>query len=290
MREMVQPFNLETFRATGQFLDNQTDVLNDLYRRIGGRSKEIGIALHGAMVLIKKVPVALGLEQEMLREHLEWEVEQLLPASVNDYILEYQKLPFQTLEGNPVFLLILVRKQIVDGIRTLMKNAGLTLKEIDVDAFTNIRALLANYDVNSEETTVLVDIQRENIVFFFIRHREYFLSHRTLIHEGRSSTQLIESSDIVHSLLKEFRRIVFGHRLGQSIEDLDRIFLMGSDAIQTIAQELSASVSVPIEIVNPFRRVGVSESVTKSKEYIRFPDRFMSSVGVTLRRVSTLAQ
>lgn len=289
-RELVRSFDIETFRREGMFFDNQAEVLKDLFERSGGRGREVGVVLHSGMVFIKKIPLALGLEEESVREQIVWEAEQFLVAPVDDYIMECQRLPFHTLEGNPVYLMVLIRKSVVEGVRSLVEEIGWTLREIDVDVFSNIRALLANYDFNLDETSVLVNIQRGYIAFVFIRRLEYFLSHGILLEDEGSASGVSDGSGIVPLLVKELRRLVFGHRLGRGIEDLDRIFLVGGEGVRRIFQELSSSVSVPLEIVNPFRRINVSRSISQSREVVQFPERFVASVGVTLKRVPTLVE
>ena len=281
-RELDKPFDLEAFRSEGELLNNQSEVLKDLYERTSGKGKEVGVVLHTGMVFIKKIPVSLGLEEEMIREHMQWEAGQFLIAPLDDYIVEYQRLPFQTSSGNPVYLLILVRKSVVEWLHSLLGKIGLFLKKVDVDAFSNIRALLANYDLDMEKISVLVDVQRESLAFVFIHQQEYFLSHRISLQEGGAASGFLDSSDVVSLLLKELRRLIFGHSLGRGIEDLDRIFLVGTDLVQRISQELLSSISIPLEVVNPFRRVNVSQSVSQSEEFIGFPERFLTSIGVTL--------
>ena len=285
-RELVQPFSMKTFHTEGQFLDNQTEILQELYAEMGAQGKEVGVVLDSGMVLVKKIPVALGLEDEVTREHILWEAEQLLISSLNEYVVEYQRLPFQTPLGNPIYVLILVRKGVMEGIESLISKCGLDLKDVDVDIFSNIRTLLTNYDIDSDQTSVIVDVQRCYLSFIFVRQREFFLSHRVSLNEDGSVSQFKESSDIVNVLLKELRRLVFGHRLGRGIEDLNSIYLLGGENTQKVSKELSSAVSVPLEVINPFRRVEFSQSVSQSKEYTNYPERFVASVGVTIKRLS----
>ena len=220
-RELVQPFGIESFHTGGQFLDSQIEILQDLYQGMGAKGKDIGVVLDGGMVLLKKIPVALGLQEEMIREHIMWEAEQLLVSLLDEYIVEYQRLPFQTQLGNPFYVLILVRKRVMEGIQSLIEKCGFLLKEVDVDVFSIIRTLLVNYDINPDQTFVLVHVQRQYLSFIFIRQREYFLSYRVSLQEDGSVSQIKQSSDIVNVLLKELRRLVFGHRIGRGIDDLD---------------------------------------------------------------------
>jgi Tfp pilus assembly PilM family ATPase len=289
-RELIQPFDLKTFYSSGEFLDNQTEVLRDLYEKIGCQSTEVGIALGNEMVLIEKIPVALGLEEGSLEDHLSWEMEQLLIAPPDDYVMASGKLPFQASGGNPVYLLTLVRKSVVRGIRSLVQSIGLSPRDIDVDVFSNIRALLKNYEMEENAVSVLMDIQRNRISFFFIRSQEYFLSHRIFIKEGGSAAEFHNSSDIVDLLMKELRRLVFGHRLGRSVEDLACIFLLGNEVVREIAKELTSTTSVPLRVVNPFQQIQVAKSVSTSREFIDFPERYTTAVGVVLKRVPSLAR
>ena len=288
-RELVQPFDVESFYREGQFFENQTEILEDLYQKIGARGKELGVALDAGMVLIKKVPLALGLEEEMLKDTIRWEADQFLVSPLDEYIIDHQRLPFQTSLGNPFYVLILLRRSVLEGMRSFIEESGLVLRDVDVDVFCGLRTLLSNYDMDTDEVSVIVEVQRQYLGFLFIQHREFFLSHRVSLQDPDSVPQMGETSSIVSILLKELRRLIFGHGLGRKIEDLSRIFFTGGESVQSVIHELSSAVSVPLEIVNPFRRVQVSQSVSQSREYNNFPERFAASVGITLKRVPIIA-
>jgi len=49
------------FRNRNHFFKHQVELFKDLYHKIDGRSREVGVVIHGGMVLIKKVPVADGI-------------------------------------------------------------------------------------------------------------------------------------------------------------------------------------------------------------------------------------
>ena len=282
-RELVQPFDLKTLRVGEGSLDSVVQVVRDLYERMHGTSREVGIVLNDRMVLVKKIPVALGLTEEMLKEQMAWETEQILVASRSDYAVEYDPLPFKTATGNPEHLMILVRRKILKMVHSLVKRVGMTLRVVDVDVFSSIRALVANYDITPEETAVLVDVQRGHITCSVLRQQDYFLSHRVSLQEEATIPGSLDASETAKVVVKELRRLVFGHRLGREIEDLDRIFLAGSETVQEIYQELSSAVSVPLEMVNPFRQLEVSPSVSQSTEFVKSPERCVAAVGVALK-------
>ena len=282
-RELVQPFSLEALKVTREFSNKQTEILRELCQQVGGEVKNIGVALNHTMVLVKKVPVALGMAEASVKEHLAWEAEQFLIDSLEDYILEIEILPIQTPEGNPLHLIVVVRKSVLRGIRQLVQRAGLNLQNIDVDVFASIRALKANYEFD-EKTVVLTDFGRDSITFYIIHEGEYYLSHRVFLKEGIGcSEEPYDCEDITKLMAKELRRVIFGHRLGSTIDDIGHIFLTGGELIQDVEKVLSTKTSAPINIVNPFQRVPVSEAVKRSPGFNTFPDRYLASVGVTLQ-------
>jgi Tfp pilus assembly PilM family ATPase len=206
-KELVQPLNFHAFESADNILDIQADILKELYLSFGIKTKEIGVVLSGDMVLIKRISVALAMEEEMIKEQLKWEANQFCISPVEEFSMDYQRLPFQTPTGNAIYLLVLVRKKVIEVVSSLVEKVGLVLKDIDVDIFSNIRTLLNNYDINEDEVSVLVDIHRDDIVFIFIHQREYLLSHRISFLESNLKPVMINSETIVKLLLKELRQL-----------------------------------------------------------------------------------
>ncbi len=286
-KELIQPFKIESFHKGTEWLSSQSEVLRDLCQKVENQSQKVGIVINSAMVLVKKISVALGLDEEILKQQILWEAQQCLVSSLNAYTMDYERLPFKTKEGNPIYLVILVRKSVLKGVRSLVESVGLNLQEVDIDVFSNVRAILSNYDLNLDDVSVLIDIQREYLTFVFIRQREFFLSHRVLLQSSGFITQE-DILNLVQVLTKELRRLIFGHRIGRDIEDLNHVFLMGSDLTQKVYKELSSSISV--EVVNPFRKIHVSQDVLKTKEYNNSPEKFVAPVGIMLKEFPALAK
>ena len=289
-RELVQPINMDLFRIEGELLGSQLQTVKDLYKRSGGGANEVGVAINVGMVLIKKIPVAMGLDQDVVREQLDWETEQVTIDPLADYIIGYERLPFHTPEGNPFFLVILVRKSVVKSIRLLIERTGLVLKDIDVDVFSNIRTVVANYSLNPDKTSVLVDFQKEYMNFVFIQKNEFLSTHSISTKESGLGSEYTDGSEHGKVLLKELRRLVFGHRLGQGIEDLGSIFLTGNESVRMILKEISNSVPVTVCVVDPFKKIQVSKLLLESNELNKFPERFVASVGVVLKKIPVLAE
>lgn len=288
-RELVQPFVMETLAEGNEVLENQKAVIDDLLKRIKGSIHQIRLSIHSGMVQIKKVPVALGLDDTWLNDQMKWEADQMIAAPLDQYVIDHHRLPFQTISGNPVQLMVMIRKKLIDMLKTMMRQCNLKIIDLDVDVFSAIRGLSANYDVKRLETSVLINIQRYFVCFTFLKNGEYFLSHRVSFQEPEFMSGHLDSSGFARFVLKELRRLMFGHRLGRDMNDLDSIFLMGNHGVHAFYYALSDITTSPIEIVNPFRRIHIPAPLLQAKDPQKNPEMFVSAIGMALKHQPYMA-
>ena len=285
IRKLNRAFSMDSIRTQESFFAMIGDAFNSLVGEFVGKSGDIGISLYNPMVMIKKIPIALGLGDELIQQQMHWETQQFLLSPLDEYVITHQRLPYQTPSGNPFYLQVLVRRQIIKLLKEIVASKGMKLKEIDVDLFSCVRAVLSNYDLNPLGTTALIEVQKDHLIFIFIHQNEYFLSNRISlkIDPKQKSQSHIEINKI---LIKELRRFIFGHRLGKGIEDLDNVFLMGDYVIKDILQELKSTIRT--EIVNPFRRLRMESVVSQSEMLTQYPEKFTASVGLAIKKVPAL--
>jgi len=280
-KHLLQSFDMETMISQNNFLDTQSVILTDLYEELGA-GKEVGVSLYSGCVLIKRIPIALGLDKDFIKQQLYWEAQQFVISPLDDYIVDYQRLPFQTFSGNPLYVVVMLRKKILSTIRKLIHKTGLILKDIDVDVFSNIRSLVENYQL-SGRMNVLIDLQREYICIIFIKDEEFYLSYNISLKNKDNST-IVSVAEISDLLIKELRRLVFGHKIVNKIEDFDKMYLTGRDLIYDLQNKLSENTQVPIEILNPFSKIAISQSMSNNEIFKENPEKFTSSIGVALKK------
>ncbi len=288
-RELVQPFVMETLAEGDEVLENQRTVIEDLLKRVKGSFHQIRISIHSGMVQIKKVPVALGLDDSWLNDQMKWEADQMIAAPLDQYIVDHHRLPFQTIAGNPVQLMVMIRKKLIEILKNMMIKWNLNIIDLDVDVFSGIRGLSANYDVKRLETSVLINIQRYFVSFTFLKNGEYFLSHRISFQEPEFTSGHLDSSGFAKFVLKELRRLMFGHRLGRDMNDLDSIFLMGNHGVHALYYALTDISTSPVEIVNPFRRIHIPAPLLQAKDPQKNPEMFVSAIGMALKHQPQMA-
>lgn len=289
-RELVQPLGLEAFAHDGAALNGYSGMIQDLLDRVGGGVRELGVTLGRDLCLIRKVPLALGLNKEMANAHLRWEAEQGLVSPLDRYVLDYQRLPVTSHAGHPVYLLVLLRKQVLQQLQRLVKGLGLTLIDLDVDVFALIRTLSVTAADGGDVLSVLVDIEDHRMTVIVIREGDYFLMHRVALIESGLKQKSQRPAELASVLVKELRRLVFGHRLGGDLDALGRIVMTGEAASAEWVDAVSAQVNVPVDLLDPFSRLKVSPAVSQNPEMSRAARHYGAAVGIALKQGAILTQ
>jgi len=282
------PFELNRLSINNMERESFAAVIRQLTGQKNGKKKAVGVVIHSDLTLVKAVPVGLGLDEKAVRSQLTWEADQQLIAPLSEYVLEFERLPVPAANGNPLYIIVMVRKKIIQLIRTLIDQAGLHMKYLDVDIFSTIRSLTTNYPMQKDNNAVLIDIQKQAVKFILLRHNDFYLVHRMTYksHAGDHP----DIPDLVDKIVKELKRLVFGHNLAQDVNDINRIMMIGEDLVISIQQELKSRLSVPVELLNPFRNIKMNNRMAKSKEMTEHPERYSASIGMILKYVPALAQ
>lgn len=282
-RELVQPFNLEWFQETGAAQKGFEDILKDLYRKGGGGIPAAGITLSADMALIKRVPMPLGLDELHIDSQVRWEADQALVSGRDEYILDYQKLPFLSQEGNPQYLLVLIRKKVVRELRNLFKRVGLTIADLDIDVFSLVRLMQRIHTLPPDDLSVIIDIKRGHFVVIFILKNEYYLSQK-ISFPAKAAGAAAGEDETASLIIKELKRLVFGHRLGTDISAVSRLFLAGTEEINQLVNELAGRSTVPVEILNPLSRFSAAGLHLADQP----PSIYAAAVGMALKQNSAL--
>jgi type IV pilus assembly protein PilM len=140
--------------------DGLADVLVSLWKltKIPRKRVVLGIASRRAIVRQVDVP---QLEDDELAESLAFHVEDALPMSVQDAVLDFvPQESFITPEGEPMrsILVIAVASDIVESFRRVADRADLNLSAIDLQAFGLVRSVFGIVPALGNPRQVLVDV------------------------------------------------------------------------------------------------------------------------------------
>jgi|GEM_PF-5743809 len=289
-QEMVHPFGIDTLRSEEVAFGNLVDVVRKLCNTVKCSGKQVGVVLGQEMVQIKRFPIALGMDKTFLEQQIEWEARQACISDIDGLHPRQQPIARTTGFRRPSLCDVLVRKWIVTATRRLIERAGYRLNDIDVDVFTQIHAVLGNYDISQNDLVLLAKIEADALSLTVIKRRDFFLCHRvTLQKPANRANNRMPAQDMAELIQKEVKRLVFAHRLGNDMAAFSAVFLCGENDPEGVLQALSSSLTVPIKKVNPFYRVRTVDSLTGTEDFVHRPERYMASMGLALKRLPSLS-
>ena len=77
-RELIQPFDLASLQSEEEGMDSHIEVIAQLHRRLNTSCQKVGVVINSGMVVLKKIPSALGLDDEMIVDQMKWEMDQMI--------------------------------------------------------------------------------------------------------------------------------------------------------------------------------------------------------------------
>ncbi|MCK4538815.1 MAG: type IV pilus assembly protein PilM [Candidatus Krumholzibacteria bacterium] len=120
----------------GEIMDRNLviDGIRECMEQAGITSNEVVSAVSGRAVIVKKV-VMDKMAPEDAQEAIFWEAEQHIPFDIDDVCLDFQILREDIGANQMEVLLVAAKKDMVDMHASLIRDAELTPKVIDVDSF-----------------------------------------------------------------------------------------------------------------------------------------------------------
>jgi len=262
------------------------DALRKMFRELRISQKEVALSISGNSVIIKKLNLPL-MKREELEEQIQWEAEQHIPFDISEVEIDYNVLSEQPDTGQMDVLLVAAKKDEIQDLVEVVKEARLIPLVVDIDAFAIQNVYELNYGFSANETLALLnigaDVTTVNIVYNGISQFTRDISNGgTLITEeiqkqlqvsfeeaeaykagGRGDSHEVvprEVDDIittvVDSLAGEIQRSLDFYMATSNRGEIGKIFITGGTAnIPQIRTAIERRARVPVELLDPFRRV-----------------------------------
>jgi type IV pilus assembly protein PilM len=273
----------------GQIMELNTvsDVIRNLCVNHGVNADNVVTGVSGHSVIIKNI-VLPRMSREELEESIDWHAEEHIPFDLADVSLDYQ-ITAETSEATHV-LIAACKRDRIDNIRQAIQLSGRQPVVIDVDTFALQNCYEANYHPTESDVVTLLNIgastMNVNIVkgtrslftrditvggsqFTDVIQRNLGLSYQQAEAMKRGSVHTSDEKSI-EPLISNVTEIVaneiqktFDFYRAQSDDShtvVKKILISGGGSkLQGFAQELSARLQLPVEVMNPFRSIRVDD-------------------------------
>ena len=274
------------------------------------KTKNVATSVSGHSVIVKRVPLPLMTEDE-LYDRIPSEASQHIPFDIADVNLSYQLL--ESMDSQMDVLLVAVKKDKILNHTNVLAQAGKTPVVVDIDAFALQNCFEVNYEPDAGQTIALLNIGASVMNINIVRggiplftrdvsvggnqytdalQKELDLSFEDAerLKKGDSlpsvtdeqKQQILRSvSDI---LTLEIQKTFDFFRATASGENIQRIVVAGGTArVPGLVDLLREEFAMPVEELNPFRRVLVNPSRHSDDQIRDMSPRLAIAVGLALR-------
>jgi len=280
------PLNIDTINDEDKLIaiGNQ---LNQIIRGNNLNTQHVIFTLDSQFTIIKKLPYDEDLSESELIDQVDWEVKEFSYSPDDEYIVDFNKLKPTSRRATNEMIVVAIREKLINNLRKMFSAARTRIRVIDLDVFSATRAIEVNYDLRIGDIVALVEINPTGLLFTIIEDKEYCLSQEVPLAKLRVETDSLESVDqdeITKFISKELRRIILDHKLGEKVEDINRIFLYGDMVKDDILESLQNNYNIRIDRANPFRRLLFAPNVSVDENIWSRPETFAVCVGSALRK------
>jgi type IV pilus assembly protein PilM len=291
--------------------------IKELFKGSGLKGKGIVTSLSGNSVIVKKVTFA-QMDDAELRDLIRDEAGKYLPFdNMDDVNYDFQILGDNDFNPNQMDVIIVaVKKDIVNGYLDAITAAGLDVIIMDVDSFALETMYEANYDYDTNEIVVLVNIGasitninviKEGMSVFTRdftlggnsiteglqdKYRVTFEEAETMKIEGmpgsdQDNLELRNSIlDFAEPICSEIERSVDYFRSTFGGEYIKHVFLSGGSArIAGLTTNLSQRLNVEAEIINPFLKISYNRRNIDARMMENIKPVAAVAVGLGLRKI-----
>ncbi len=302
-------------------LMNSTAIVQAIQELVGElriKQKEVAIGVSGHSVIIKKISMP-RMTSEQLEEAIPWEAAQHIPFDIKDVNLDTQILrPDVTdVTGQMDVLLVAAKKDMINDYTAVVTEAGLTPVVVDIDAFAVQNCFDQNYEAHSRETIVLINAGASVIninilndgVTTFTRdvtiggnqfteeiqkqlNISYEEAEALKVGGGRGDADAVipqeverVMSQVAEQVAGEIQRSLDFYAGTAADASFARVYLSGGTArVPALFKMLEARVGVPVEILNPFRKIEVDGRKFDSAFITEVAPQAAVAVGLALRK------
>ncbi|HET9178948.1 MAG TPA: type IV pilus assembly protein PilM [Terriglobia bacterium] len=273
--------------------------------------KEVATSVSGHSVIVKRMTVSAVGESEVASA-ISYEAQQHIPFDLADVNLSYQVMGPAAAGGTDVMMVAAKREKILNHTNVLSQ-AGRIPVVVDIDALALQNAFEANYDpqpgalvalLNIGASTININILRDGTPLFtrdvsvggnqytdtLQKELDLSFDDAERLKQGHSLPNLSADAAAPHLravseiLLLEIHKTVDFFRQTTSQENIQAIYLAGGGAkVAGLLELLKQEFDVPIEVMDPFRRVNINPARFDVGGTMEVAPRLCVAMGLALR-------
>jgi type IV pilus assembly protein PilM len=294
-----------------------SDVIRNVCTNHNVDAERVVTGVSGHSVIIKNI-VLPPMSADELEESIDWHAEEHIPYDLADVSLDYQIT--STNHDSTHVLIAACKRERIDNIRQAIQLSGKQPVVIDVDTFALQNCYEVNYQPDDSQVVTLLNIgastMNVNIVkgtrslftrditvggsqFTDVLQRSLGLSFQQAEAVKRGVNHAVEGieeksieplmNNVTEIVAMEIQKTFDFYRA--TTEDnqtvVQKILISGGGSkLQGLAQDLSARLELPVEVLDPFRSIKVDTRKFDSDYLSEIMPEMAVAVGLAMRGVS----
>ncbi len=303
----------------GQIMEMNTvsNVIQNVCSNNNVDADHVVTGVSGHSVIIKNI-VLPAMSQEELEESIDWHAEEHIPYDLSDVSLDYQITATNSDSTN--VLIAACKRERIDNIRQAVQMAGKEPFVIDVDTFALQNCYELNYQPDESQVVTLLNIgastMNVNIVkgtrslftrditvggsqFTDVLQRSLGVSFQQAEALKRGVNNAVEGVEetAIEPLINNVTEIVameiqktfdFYRATTEDTQTVVQKILIsgGGSKLQGLAQDLSARLELPVEVLDPFRNIKVDSRKFDPDYMSEIMPEMAVAVGLAMRGVA----
>jgi Tfp pilus assembly PilM family ATPase len=260
-----------------------TNYLTALMHEATIQARRVNFALERRMAIVKRLVVDKGLSESELRHHIEWELEQLLISSRDEYNVAFEPIA-STQNDFTNIVIVAVRKPVIEGLRNIFSQTPFELVKVEIDLFPTVRGILGHFGQKPKGLVAIVDLNERGIDFTLCQDGLYSISSeipafqsnhdQSVYSNGRDEELAIRINDELSRLFAQIENEQYN-------TELNSILLTGEKANPELISYLqNFQKYTHIEFANPFRHVQRKLSIAAETTVTSKADKFLVNIGL----------
>lgn len=270
-----------------------TSALRRLFDFKGFTTKKVAVGAAGSAIMTKKIAVP-RMSAADLGHQLYWEAEQYIPFNINEVNLDFAVLGNSTQNsgsGAPLMdvLLVAAKKDYVQGLTSLVQEAGLECEIVDNQAFALGNSFEFNYShlvdtspggatsvimdfgagstkvsvVEGDKTTFTRDLRQSGIACTMMLSERLGISpeeaEKIKITEAESGAVRSILGEYVHGLVEELSRTLDYFLTQSQDKAIQGIYICGgASKTEGLTEALESKMPAPVFALNPVQNIAGS--------------------------------
>jgi type IV pilus assembly protein PilM len=293
--------------AGGEITDSEAvaEVLRDLWRQGEFKGKRVAVGVANQSVVVRQVDVP-KMDEEELQSALRYQVQDYIPISIDDALLDFMVLgEFEAEDHAPMLrvLAVAAQKDMVSSMMAVLDRTGLEPTVVDLAPLAAMRALVEPVPslLAAPQAEAIVDIGA-GVTNVVVHHEAVPRFVRILPSGGNDITNALVSElklsvddaeaqkrvvglqpegatvepgvatvieQRARAFIDDVRRSLDFYQSGQDAAKLARVIVTGGGSrLPRLAERLATALRLPVEQGNAFSRVKVSDDIRLSDEQL----------------------